>query len=110
MAKTLWIRDQYLMQIVRGEKTVEVRVCYPNIVRLKVGDVIHLNDRYPAQIRRIANYRSFPHLLETEDPSKIAPGASKEELLAALRSIYPPEKESLGAIAVELELTEPTQH
>lgn len=106
MTRTLWTRDQYLIQILRGEKTIEVRVGYPNIVRLKVGDVIRLNDRYPAQIRRIAHYRSFDHLLETEDPSRIAPGASKEELQAALRSIYPPGKEPLGAVAIELELTE----
>ncbi len=97
------------MQIVRGEKTVEVRVGYPNILHLEVGEVIRLNDRHPAQIRRIAHYRTFRQLLETEDPSEIAPGTSKEELLAALRAIYPPEKESLGAVAIELELAEATE-
>lgn len=106
MARTLWIRDAYLAQILGGEKTVEVRVGYPNILRLKVGDVVRLNDRYPAKVHRMARYGSFDELLETEDPNQIAPRSSKEELLGALRAIYPPEKESLGAVAIELQVTE----
>jgi ASC-1-like (ASCH) protein len=108
LATTLWIKEQYLQQILRGEKTVEVRVGYPNILRLKAGDAIRLNDRHAATIRRVARYHSFDELLEAEDRRAIAPRLSEEELLSALRSIYPTEKEALGAVALELELAPTT--
>lgn len=57
-------------------------------------------------VHRMARDHSFHELLETDDASQIAPGISKEELLGALRIIYPPEKESPGAVAIELELIE----
>ncbi|MBM3190860.1 MAG: ASCH domain-containing protein, partial [Chloroflexi bacterium] len=40
--KTLWIRDEYLQQILAGRKTVEVRVGYANIRRLRTGDALML--------------------------------------------------------------------
>jgi ASC-1-like (ASCH) protein len=102
LARKLWIKEEYLQQILRGEKTVEVRVGYPNILRLKARDVIRLNDRHPATIRRVAHYRSFDELLATEDSKAIAPHLSAEELLSTLRSVYPPQKEALGVVALEL--------
>lgn len=101
--KTLWIHDQYLQQILDGHKTVEVRVAYPNIARLQAGDELLLNDRHRCLIRRIAIYPDFPTLLANEDPSTIAPDLKADELLAALREIYPPNREALGAVAIELE-------
>jgi len=100
--KTLWVRDEYLQDILTGRKDIEVRVGYSNIVRLQVGDVLRLNDRYPYVITRIGQYGSHEALLEIEEPQRIAPGMSHEELLAALRDIYPPEKEVLGVIAFEI--------
>jgi ASC-1-like (ASCH) protein len=99
----LWIRDEYLGQILDGRKTVEVRVGYPNIVRLQPADRLLLNDRYPYLIHRIERYASFEELLASEDPARIAPDISSEELLSALRSLYGPEKEALGAVAIEIE-------
>ena len=106
--KTLWIRDEYLQEILTGRKDIEVRVGYSNIVRLQVGDVLRLNDRYPYVITRIGRYGSHEALLEVEEPQRIAPGMSHEELLAELREIYPPEKEALGVIALEICRGEPT--
>ena len=100
--KTLWIKDEYLQDILTGRKDIEVRVRYSNIVRLQVGDVLRLNDRYPYVIMRIGQYESHEDLLDHEDPARIAPGVSHETLLAALRDIYPPEKEALGVIAFEI--------
>ena len=100
--KTLWIRETYLAQILDGHKTIEVRVAYSNIARLETGDRLMLNNRHPYLIRRIARYDNFAELLRQEDPAAIAPDLSPEELLAALRSLYPPEKETLGAVAIEI--------
>lgn len=110
--KTLWIREPYLSQILAGQKTVEVRVGYDNIRRLHPGDLLKLNDRHVVTIRRIASYTDFEELVANEDPAHIATdlqgtpgsGESAGELLAALREIYSPDQESLGAVALEVGL------
>lgn len=107
--KTLWIHDRYLQQIVDGVKTVEVRVAYANIARLRAGDELLLNNRHRYLIRRIAIYPDFPALLANEDPHSIAPDLTEDKLLAALRGIYPPEREALGAVAIEIGPS-PAQH
>ena len=101
--KTLWIRDEYLGQILSGLKTVEVRVAYPNIARLKAGDGLRLNDKHRYRVRRITIYADFEALLAEQDASAIAPGVPPAALLTALRELYPPEREALGAVALEIE-------
>lgn len=100
--KTLWIRDEYLVWILQGKKTVEVRVGYSNIARLQAGDRLLLNEQHPFEIRRIGRYAGFEELLAHEDPLTIAPDLKPDELLAALRALYPTEKEALGVIALEI--------
>ncbi len=100
--KTLWIKDEYLEQILAGRKTIEVRVGYSNIQRLEPGDRLLLNGRYPFVIRRIGRYSNFEEMLAHEDPAAIAPDVSPGEHLAAMRTTYPPDKEALGVIALEV--------
>jgi ASC-1-like (ASCH) protein len=100
--KTLWIKDEYLQLILAGLKTVEVRVGYSNITRLQVGDRLLLNDQHPFVIRRIGHYASFKELLAHEDATAIAPDVPAGQLLEGLRAIYPPEKEALGVVALEI--------
>ena len=100
--KTLWIKDAYLAEILAGRKTVEVRVAYSNITRLQVGDSLLLNEEHHYTIRRIGRYADFAALLAQEDPASIAPGVPPAELLARMRAVYPPEKEALGAVALEI--------
>lgn len=104
--KTMWIREPYLSQILNGQKTVEVRVGYPNIQRLRPGDQLKLNDQHLVTIGHIGRYADFEELLAQEDPAAIAPDLPADELLMAMRQIYGPEKEALGAIALELVLPE----
>lgn len=100
--KTLWIKQDYLRLILDGRKTIEVRVGYSNIARLQVGDVLRLNDRYPFVIKRIGRYASWAELLANEPVEAIAPGLAPEQLLDVLREIYPPDKEALGVVALEI--------
>ena len=100
--KTLWIKDEYLEEILAGRKTVEVRVGYSNISRLKVGDLLALNELHPYLIQRIGHYADFEELLQHEEASAIAPGVPAGELLSQMRAIYPPDKEALGAFALEI--------
>jgi ASC-1-like (ASCH) protein len=101
--KTLWIRDEYLASILQGRKTIEVRVAYPNIARLQAGDQLLLNDRQPYVIRRMGHYANFEDLIAHENAASIAPDLAKEALLSTLRALYPPEKEALGVVALEIE-------
>jgi HAD superfamily hydrolase (TIGR01662 family) len=100
--KVLWIREPYLSQILAGRKNVEVRVGYGNIRRLQPGDRLRLNDRHLAVVQRIQHYADFEELLDQEDPAAIAPELAPQALLAALRELYPPEKEALGVVALEI--------
>ena len=101
--KVLWIREPYLSQILVGRKTIEVRVAYSNIARLEVGDVLRLNDQHRVRIRRIGRYADFAEMLRHEDPAAIAPDIPAADLLPAIRAIYPPEKEALGVVTLEVE-------
>jgi ASC-1-like (ASCH) protein len=101
--KVLRIRDEYLRQILAGRKTVEVRVAYSNLASLQPGDRLLLNDQHAYIIRRIGRYPDFVALLAAENPGAIAPDLPVEELLPALRSIYPVDKEALRVVALEIE-------
>lgn len=100
--KTLWIKEEFLQQIRSGRKTIEVRVAYSNISRLQVGDRLLLNEHYPYTIQRIGRYPNFQTLLAQEDPLAIAPDTPPHRLLEQIRAIYPPEKEKLGVIALQI--------
>jgi ASC-1-like (ASCH) protein len=100
--KTLWIKDEYLQQILDGRKTIEVRVGYSNIRSLREGDFLLLNERYRCRIRRIAVYASFEDLLAHEDSARIAPELDPDQLLPLMRGLYPAEKEALGVYALEI--------
>jgi ASC-1-like (ASCH) protein len=101
--KTLWVKDEYLRQILTGRKTVEVRVAYSNITRLEPGDVLWLNEQYRYVITAIRRYPDFATLVAAENPTAIAPDLpNRETLLAVCRAIYPPDKEALGVVALEI--------
>jgi ASC-1-like (ASCH) protein len=100
--KTLWVRPEYVGMILAGRKTIEVRVAYPNIVRLRPGDRLLLNEAHAHRIVRIANYPDFEALLLTEEAAATAPDSPPDSLLGTLRAIYPPEKEALGVYALHI--------
>ncbi|TEU13976.1 MAG: hypothetical protein E3J21_17225 [Anaerolineales bacterium] len=68
-----------------------------------MGDRVLLNDQHPFVIWRIGRYASFKELLAHEDAASIAPDVPPGQLLERLRAIYPPEKEALGVVALEIE-------
>ena len=102
LTKILWIKEEYLELILAGRKTIEVRVAYSNLTHLRAGDFLQINKQHPFRIVRITAYRDFESLLDAEDPARIAPDLEPAQLLPALRRLYPPEKEALGALAIEI--------
>lgn len=102
------IRLPYLQLIASGAKTVEVRVGYPRMRKIQAGDTLTFvsgDQRQPTRVRRVTEYESFDAMLDSEDPRSVGGdlGENPAELLAVIRSIYPPEKERLGVLAIEIE-------
>lgn len=99
---------RYYRQVESGRKAIEVRVATPEKAAVEVGDAIVFHDRDSDReldtiVKRITKYASFDDLLSAEDPARIDPDGPREELLVDLRSIYPPAKEALGALAFEFD-------
>ena len=103
--RALRVKSSFLKSVKNGEKTLEVRVLYAMIDKIIVGDHIKLFDYNESIIVEVKNrrvYKNFPEMLEHENPDKIAPGYSKENLLNLLRSFYSIEKEALGIVVFEI--------
>lgn len=102
------IRGEYLRLIADGVKTVEVRVGYSGMRKIKVGQdlcFVSSAEQVMTRVRRVTEYASFEEMLDHEDARSIGGelGESRERLLGVIRGIYPPEKERLGVLAIEVE-------
>lgn len=101
---------QYFDLVAAGTKTIEVRVKYPHLADLTAGDVIRFrikgtNESCEVKVKRVTKYPDFEALLDGEGPANINPTVTREQQLANIRTIYPPEKEALGALAIEIQRT-----
>ncbi|GHJ36899.1 ASCH domain-containing protein [Streptomyces sp. TS71-3] len=100
---------QYFDLVAAGSKTIEVRVRYPHLADLAAGDTIRFrvkgtDETCEVEVTRVTEYRGFEDLLDGEGPANVNPTANREQQLANIRAIYPPEKEALGALAIEIRL------
>ncbi|MGW1949098.1 ASCH domain-containing protein [Streptomyces sp. NPDC001940] len=100
---------RYFDLVAAGRKSIEVRVRYPHLVGMAAGDTIRFRIKGTAEtcdvrVLRVTRYPDFEALLDGEGPANVNPASSREEQLANIRAIYPPEKEALGALAIEIEL------
>jgi ASC-1-like (ASCH) protein len=104
-AREMNLYRRYFDLVADGTKTVEVRVCYPNLRNLTEGDHIRFvcgRDECLTRVKRVARYDSFEALLDTEGPTKVNPASPRDQQLANIRRIYGPEKEALGVLAIEI--------
>ncbi|MEU1355338.1 ASCH domain-containing protein [Streptomyces cinnamoneus] len=100
------IYKQYYDLIADGTKTIEVRVAYTSMQKIKEGDRIRFTcrgDGTLTRVKRVARYKSFDEMFEHEAVEAINPKATREEQLKAIRQIFPKEKEALGVLAIEVE-------
>ncbi|GGN78158.1 hypothetical protein GCM10011579_061090 [Streptomyces albiflavescens] len=100
---------QYFDLVAAGTKTIEVRVKYPHLADLAAGDTIRFRSKgtdetCDVKVKRVTEYSDFEALLDGEGAANVNPTATREQQLANIRAIYPPEKECLGALAIEIEL------
>ncbi|AGP54350.1 ASCH domain-containing protein [Streptomyces rapamycinicus] len=107
---SLTIRKPYYDLIASGNKTIEVRVGYPKIRKITTGDTLRItcgDDTLITRVTAVRQYESFSAMLDAEDPGAIGgPDMAHDELMAAIRDIYPREKEALGVFALHLALVE----
>ena len=102
---------RYFDLVAAGRKSIEVRVRYPHLADMAAGDTIRFrikgtDETCDVRVLRVTAYDDFEALLDGEGPATVNPTASREQQLANIRGIYPPEKEALGALAIEIELLE----
>lgn len=110
-AREMNLYRRYFDLVAAGRKTIEVRVQYPNLRRLKAGDHIRFvcgRDDVLTMVKRVARYDSFEKMLDGEGPANVNPDSPREQQLANIRRIYGPEKEALGVLAIEIELLAPS--
>ena len=103
----LRIQDRYLHMITSGKKSLEVRVGYDHIKAIKPGSSVRLTSDSGHTLCAVADVRSYPSLkamIQHEDAEKALPGLSADEALNQLRRIYPPNKEQLGIVVLELSM------
>ncbi|MFE4516977.1 ASCH domain-containing protein [Kitasatospora sp. NPDC056783] len=106
------IYQQYFDLIADGSKTVEVRVAYASMKRIRVGDLLNFTCRGEhclTRVLRIGTYRTFKEMFGTEDVKAVNPHATEAEQLRAIHAIFPPEKEALGVITFEIERVNPDE-
>lgn len=101
------IKRPYFNAIMSGRKTLEVRVGYNNIKRLRAGDLLQLETGHTSGVVRIKSirvYNSFADMLSAEPWHEIVPQADNGgAALKLLRDIYPVHKELLGVYVIEIE-------
>ena len=101
------IKRPYFDAIMSGRKTLEVRVGYDNIKRLKAGELLQLETGHTSGVVRIKSirvYDNFADMLATEPWREIVPQVNNEATaLQLLREIYPASKERLGVHVIEVE-------
>ncbi|MET8828991.1 ASCH domain-containing protein [Streptomyces sp. NPDC004610] len=70
----LTIRKPYFDLIAAGSKTIEIRVGYPKIRRLAVGDSLRFtsgDDTLTTRITALNEYTSFEAMLDAEDNAAV---------------------------------------
>jgi 8-oxo-dGTP pyrophosphatase MutT (NUDIX family)/ASC-1-like (ASCH) protein len=102
------LRRPWFDLVVAGSKTVDVRVAYPHRKDIVAGRLIRFEsdrDHVLTRVVTVAHYRSFEEMLDHEKSAAIGgPGRSRTDLLAGLRVLYDESTESLGVMALEIEL------
>lgn len=100
------VKPRFINLIRSGRKTLEVRVGYDNINRIQVGEHIRFvshESTLEVRVSAIRRYQSSEALLVNESWEKIAPDlVSGDAVLRLLKQIYPPDKEKLGMVVLEI--------
>jgi ASC-1-like (ASCH) protein len=109
-AHEMGIYKRYFDLIATGRKTTEIRVNDSSRKKIKQGSLVRFRcqgDEVLTRVTRVARYTSFDEMFDHESVASVNPLATREEQLANIRQIYPPEREALGVVAIGIELVDP---
>lgn len=109
LMRDMRVKNVYFNHIMSGRKTLEVRVGYESLKRIRGGESIKLMTQHREGVIRVKAVRTYPTfavMLEVEPHEKIVPDVSKPEALRLLQDIYPPNKERLGVLVFELDVVQ----
>ena len=98
----LKIKEKYLRYLEKGDKKYEIRVGYPQIKLISIGDVIDFRGS-KFKVTDILIFRNFNELFKNIDSNLIIPDMDMNSAIKVLRKIYPKNKEKLGIYAFRLE-------
>ncbi|WP_410595476.1 ASCH domain-containing protein [Amycolatopsis sp. lyj-23] len=109
-AHEMGIYKRYFDLIATGRKTTEIRVNDSSRRKIKVGSLIRFRcqgDQVLTRVTAVNRYASFEEMFDHQDVASVNPTATREDQLANIRQIYPPEREALGVVAIGIELVDP---
>lgn len=109
-AHEMGVYKRYFDLIATGRKTTEIRVNDSSRRKIRQGSLIRFHcqgDQVLTRVTRVARYESFDEMFDHEEVASVNPLATREEQLANIRQIYPPEREALGVVALGIELVGP---
>ncbi|MFL6140346.1 MAG: ASCH domain-containing protein [Labedaea sp.] len=109
-AHEMGIYKRYFDLITTGRKTTEIRVNDSSRRKIKEGSLIRFRcqgDQVLTRVTRVARYDTFDEMFDHEEVASVNPLATRDEQLANVRQIYPPEREALGVVALGIELVDP---
>jgi ASC-1-like (ASCH) protein len=104
--RTMRVKNRFFEHIFSERKSLEIRVAYPNMKTIRAGENIQLLTGSAAgviRVRAVRNYGNFESMLSAEAADRIVPDMNQAQVLALLRDIYPPEKERLGVVVLDIE-------
>ncbi len=109
-AHEMGIYKRYFDLIATGRKTTEIRVNDSSRRKIKEGSLVRFRcqgDEVLTRVTRVTRYTTFDEMFDHEEVTSVNPLATREEQLANIRQIYPPEREALGVVALGIELVDP---
>ncbi|MGH3538670.1 MAG: ASCH domain-containing protein [Pseudonocardiaceae bacterium] len=109
-AHEMGIYKRYFDLIATGRKSTEIRVNDSSRRKITEGSLIRFRCRQEevlTRVTRVARYASFAEMFDHESVTSVNPTATRQEQLANIRQIYPPEREALGVVAIGIELVDP---
>ncbi|MGH3918002.1 MAG: ASCH domain-containing protein [Pseudonocardiaceae bacterium] len=109
-AHEMGIYKRYYDLIASGRKTTEIRVNDSSRRKITEGSLIRFrcrDEEVLTHVTRVARYTSFEEMFDHESVASVNPTATREDQLANIRQIYPPEREALGVVAIGIVLVDP---
>jgi ASC-1-like (ASCH) protein len=97
-AHEMGIYKRYFDLIATGRKSTEIRVNDSSRRKIKEGSLIRFRCEDDQVLTRVARYETFDEMVDHEDVASVNPLATRDEQLADIRQIHPPNaKLSLSA-------------